>query len=174
MATKTTSQATSRQAGLWGRVLSDPCLKDLPFKVETNQYGQIVLSPHKPRHSFLQTKISDLLRDHLQEDGYRAVEFAVETPKGVKVPDVAWLSSERHAQIPEDAEASPVMPEICVEVLSAGNTEAEMDEKRKLYFEGGAEEVWTVAEDGTVTFHDSSGVLPASKRATSFPDRVEK
>ena len=174
MATKTTSQTTSQQAVLWSRVLSDPRLKDLPFKVETNQYGQIVLSPHTPRHSFLQARISDLLRDHLQEAGYRAVEFAVETPKGVKVPDVVWISRERNRQIPEDVEASPVMPEICIEILSAGNTDAEISEKRSLYFEGGAVEVWTVDEDGTIAFYSPSGALPSSKCVASFPDRVEK
>ena len=63
--------------------------------METNQYGQIVLSPHKPRHSFLQAKISGL-RDYLQEAGYRAVGFAVETPESIKVPGVVWISRERN------------------------------------------------------------------------------
>ena len=66
------------------------------------------------------------------------------------------------------------MPEICIEILSAGNTDAEMKGKRSLYFEGGAVEVWTVDEDGTVAFYDPSGALPSSKRAASFPNRVEK
>ena len=33
-------------------------------------------------------------------------------------------------------------PEICIEVLSLSNSPAEMNEKRDLYFEAGAHEVW--------------------------------
>jgi hypothetical protein len=75
-------------ATLWHRVLHDPQLRDLPYKIETNEHGQIVLSPHKPQHGIRQSKVSDLLRDHATQVGTRAVEFAVETTKGVKVPDV--------------------------------------------------------------------------------------
>lgn len=53
-------------------------------------------------------RLGELLRDHLDRPGRRAVEFAVDTAKGIKVPDVVWLSNERWAQIPDDAEASPV------------------------------------------------------------------
>ncbi len=118
---------TTEVASLWRRVLRDPYLRDLPYKVETNQHGQIVLSPHKPRHSLQQGRIIDLLRDHFKQPGARAVAFAVETTRGVKVPDVVWISQERLAQIPEDAESSSVVPELCIEVLSEGNTPAEID-----------------------------------------------
>ncbi len=165
-------ETTAEVARLWRRVLRDPHLRNLPYKVETNQHGQIVLSPRKPRHSFAQTRISDLLRDHLTQPGARAVEFAVETTKGVKVPDVVWISEERLAGIPDDAESSPVMPELCVEVLSEDNTVAEIDEKRRLYFESGALEVWICATNGTMTFYDPSGEIPASTLAPSFPASV--
>jgi len=52
--------------------------------------------------------------------------------KGVKVPDVVWLFETRWAQIPDDAEASPVTPELRVEVRSESNTDAELVEKRAL------------------------------------------
>ena len=81
MATKT--------ASLWHRALHDPQLQDLPHKIETNERGQLVLSPHKPPHRYAQTRISDLLRDYFDRPGRRVVELAVHTPKGIKVPDVA-------------------------------------------------------------------------------------
>ena len=137
----------------WQRVLEDPHLRDLPYKVETTETGQIILSPHKPEHSFAQTRITDLMRDHATEPGERAVEFAVETRKGVKVPDVVWISQERLDALPDDVEASPFAPEICVEVLSSANTDAQMEEKRRLYFEHGAREVWLCDEDGEMTFY---------------------
>ena len=156
----------------WHRVLHDERLQDLPYRVETNEHGQIILSPHKPRHSFTQIRITDLLREHLDRPGGRAVEFAVATAKGVKVPDVVWISDERAQQIPEDAEASPVMPELVIEVLSATNTEPEMKEKRALYVAEGAQEVWFVGEDGAVRFFDADGSLETSRLAPSFPGKV--
>ncbi len=163
---------STNTSSAWHRVLNDPQLRDLPYKVETNEHGQIVLSPHKPQHGIWQTRIGDLLRDHAPQ-GVRAVEFAVSTTKGVKVPDVVWVSDERFRQISEEAEASPVMPEIVVEVLSEGNTEAEIAEKRRLYLAEGADEVWTCAPDGTMTFYDASGPHDTSELVPSFPTQVD-
>ena len=101
------------------------------------------------------------------------MEFAVTTRKGVKVPDVVWIAAERLADIPDDAEASPVMPEIVVEVLSEGNTEAEIAEKRRLYLDEGAQEVWTCAPDGTVAFYDADGPIEASALVPSFPATID-
>lgn len=163
----------SESADLWERVCRDPSLQDLPYKVETNQYGQIVLSPHSNVHSILQTAVTDLLRDHLDRPGRRAVQFAVDTPRGVKAPDVVWISEARLATKPSDSASSPVMPELCIEVLSASNTEAEIDEKCRLYLDGGADEVWTVQETGAVTFYDRDGAIPASRLVPSFPSTID-
>lgn len=157
----------------WHRVLNDPQLRELPYKVETNEHGQIVLRPHKLQHGLLQSRITDLLRDHLQADGARAVEFAVETRKGVKVPDVVWISEDRLARIPDDAEASPVVPDLVVEVLSESNTESEIAEKRRLYFDEGAWEVWTCGPDGTLSFYDADGARDGSALVPSFPSTVD-
>ena len=48
---------------------------------------------------------------------------------------------------------STLAPEICVEVMSPTNTEEEMQEKRRLYREIGAEEVWVVGEKGRIRFY---------------------
>jgi Uma2 family endonuclease len=157
----------------WHRALHDERLQDLPYRVETNEHGQIILSLHKPRHSFTQTRLVLLPDRHLAgRVGSPVVEFAVATAKGVKVPDVVWISDERTQQIPEDAEASPIMPELVVEVLSATNTDAEVAEKRALYVAEGAREVWLIGEDGTVRFFDAEGPMDASGLAPSFPGEV--
>ncbi len=163
---------STKTSSAWHRVLNDPQLRDLPYKVETNEHGQIVLSPHKPYHGLRQGSIVRLFDQHT-DSGAVAVEFAVSTAKGVKVPDVVWVSDDRFHQVPEEAEASPVMPEIVVEVLSEGNTEAEIAEKRRLYLDEGAEEVWTCAPDGTMTFYDASGPHDASTLVPSFPAQVD-
>ncbi|PEN08882.1 hypothetical protein CRI93_03810 [Longimonas halophila] len=164
----------TQPATAWHRALRDPHLQQLPYKVETNAHNQILLSPHPPWHSTMQVRISDMLRDRLGERGLRAVEFPVETPQGVKVPDVVWLSDERASQLSPDAEASPVMPNLVVEVLSASNTEAEMAEKCVLYFESGATEVWTCAPEGTMTFHTApEEQAEASTLVPAFPAVVK-
>ena len=54
-------------------------------------------------------------------------------------------------------------PEICVEVVSPSNSEEEMVEKRRLYFEKGAKEVWIVSEAGTVSIYECSGPVQKSR-----------
>lgn len=157
----------------WSRALRDPSLRDLPYKIETNEYGQLVMSPRKPKHSHAQSRIDVLLSKLVPRTGRGVVEFAIETSMGVKLPDVGWISEERWSGIPDDAEASSVAPEICVEVLSKSNTRAEIDEKRSLYFERGALEVWTCAVNGDMRFYDPSGPLPASRLAPDFPDHID-
>lgn len=161
---------------LWSRALTDPSLRDLPYKIETNEHGQLVLSPHKPRQSFRKGRVVGLLRELAPAAGLPAGEvtagLAVETSGGIKVPDVVWISNERLASLPEDAEASPVMPEIVVEVLSGSNTRAEMEEKRRLYFEAGAREVWMCDPEGRLDFYSAAGELPASELMPSFPTVV--
>jgi Uma2 family endonuclease len=56
-----------------------------------------------------------------------------------------------------------------VEVLSPGNTDAEIREKVALYFDAGAREVWTCAESGAVTFI-RTGETTASPSSHLFPD----
>jgi hypothetical protein len=47
----------------WKEIVADPNLHGLPYKVETNQRGQIVLSPHRFDHSYAQGDIIELLFD---------------------------------------------------------------------------------------------------------------
>lgn len=166
------TQTKDRRGLSWTEICEDPLLQDLPYKVETNQYGQIVLSPHSRLRSRLQIFVSDRLRDHLDR-GERFVELAIETAKGTKVADVAWMSADRYASIPESAEPTPQAPEICVEIRSSSNMDEEMAEKRALYFDAGAEEVWTCAEDGAVTFYDETGEIESSRRVPSFTHQID-
>ena len=130
----------------WVEVTADPSLRDLPYKVETNAQGQIILSPHKNRHSDLQTAVFHLLQQHAP-DGHISVEYALATSRGVKAPDVVWMSVGRREEMRETGDPSTLAPEICVEITSASNTEDEMQEKRALYREIGAEEAWVVEEE---------------------------
>jgi Uma2 family endonuclease len=91
-------------------------------------------------------------------------ETAISTTDGVKVTDAARLSPGRTQEL----DAGPCLlhaPEICIEVLSPSNGQLEMAEKRALYFEAGAAEVWLCGLDGSMTFH----LRPTWSRATNQP-----
>ncbi len=155
----------------WQQVCEHPDLRDLPFKVELNERGQIIMSPVKVVHSICQGEIEYLLRT-LVKTGKAMPECAISTRKGTKVADVAWASPQRLEHIRYETECS-VAPEICVEVLSDSNTDEGIAEKRQLYFENGAHEVWTCTQDGDMSFHNSSGKLESSVLVPGFPKKRE-
>ena len=66
-------------------------------------------------------------------------------PKLVRIPDVAFASWARFpgGKVPEEA-VPHVVPDLAVEVLSASNTEAEMQRKRAEYFAAGVRLLWIV------------------------------
>jgi len=155
----------------WHAITDDPTLQDLPYKIETNNRGQLILSPHKNRHSDLQTRLFLLLQKHAPA-GHISVEYALATPEGVKVPDVVWMSPGRRAEMRDTGDPSTLAPELCVEILSASNTDDELREKRALYREIGAEEVWIVDPDGRIRFFAETE-RDASALAPSCPTRVD-
>jgi Uma2 family endonuclease len=154
----------------WAEVVAHPSLKDLPFKIELNEYGQVVMNPVKINHSFYQSKLSNMLSD-MRQDGVTLVECAVWTRKGTKCADVAWASYEIFEQIQGKIEAE-IAPEVCIEVVSISNTAREMRQKRRLYFEQGAKEVWICDEYGNVKFYDETGEIEKSKMFPDFPEKV--
>ena len=154
----------------WREVVVHPSLVDLPFKIETNRFGQVVMSPATSWHGSFQGVIQDLIRIHIA-GGNVAQECPVQTSDGVKVADVAWLSAAfLKAHLSEDVFLSA--PEICIEIVSPSNTALEMKAKRLLYLEAGAAEVWMCDLKGNVRFYDSSGERETSSLAAGFPDLV--
>lgn len=152
----------------WDEICADPNLRDLPFKIETNGRGQIIMSPARSRHGEYQYAIGRLLERELPH-GKIVMECAVQTRAGVRVPDVAWTSPARRQPV-----IYSLAPEICVEVLSSFNDDEEMAEKRALYFAAGAVECWVCAEDGAMAFYHAAGPLAAgSVFCPGFPARVE-
>ena len=156
----------------WEEVCENRQLQDLPFKIELNKWGQIVMSPVKIKHSFYQGRIQRLLAS-LLKTGEVMPECAIDTSDGVKVADVVWCSAERFDRIQEEVSAS-IAPEICIEVKSSGNTLDEMEFKKRLYFESQAIEVWICNEQGQITFYNEQSELAQSLLVPNFPDRIER
>lgn len=165
----TTTRAREHQKR-WQELVKDPLLRELPYKVETNHRGQIVLSPHKNRHARRQKLIEKRL-DTLLQSGEAFQEWAIATAGGTKQADVIWASERRLTKMEETGDPTTLAPEICVEVMSESNDWEEMEEKMGLYREAGAEEVWVLEQDGTVRFF-AEDELEHSELVPDFPRSV--
>ncbi len=155
----------------WEAVCTDPNLKDLPYKIELNARGQIIMSPAKLYHGRFQNEIGYFLKT-LATHGKVVTECAIKTTDSTKVADVAWFSEERWTQVKEEFEAS-IAPEICIEIESSGNTQKELESKKHLYFEAGAKEFWLCDEEGRLRFWDFQRELDCSCLVPQFPKKVE-
>jgi len=145
----------------WAELCADSRWDDFPAKVELNGYGVIEMSPASNRHGMRQMAIGLALSQQLPT-GTVIAECSVLTNDGIRVPDVAWASAEfmtRHG----DATPFPQAPEICIEVRSPSNTDAEMAHKTDLFLQAGAVEVWIVGESGGMQVFDADGDKPASR-----------
>lgn len=154
----------------WQQICENPNFKDLPYKIELSERGQILMSPARLAHGAYQSEIVKKMAEFLSY-GKIVTECAIRTVKGTKVADVAWFGSERWEEVKNEYD-SPVSPEICVEILSPANTGTEMKIKKKLYFSHGAEEVWICDENGAVTFHTPKGKIGKSRLVPEFPKRI--
>ena len=157
----------------WKDICENPALKDLPYKIETNRFDQIIMSPAFSWHGGYQVEIATLLKK-LLPGGRVIVECAIETTDGTKVPDVIWISTVRHAPM-KRAYSFNVAPEICVEVMSNSNSREEMRDKMKLFFATGALEVWFCDEQGDLVFfaRDVDNALSGSIMCPEFPKHIE-
>ncbi len=156
----------------WEDICANKQLQDLPFKIELNKWGQIIMSPAKVKHSFFQGIIVDLLNNFIKT-GFAFPECAIETSDNTKVADVVWVSDERLAIIENETSAS-IAPEICIEIISASNTIEEMKLKQNLYLEAKAKEVWLCDEKGNIRFYNQEGELDKSLLVPQFPQKIQR
>jgi Uma2 family endonuclease len=166
--------ATAFHLKRWRQVCADPNLQRLPDRIETNRYGHIVIMPppgfsHTTRRSAIFAHLLTAMPPGA------SVEVAVLTKDGIKGIDVGWISEGR-VKRGLKADVLTIAPEICVEVVSPGNTRQEMENKRELYFEAGAEEVWFCDQKGSLHFFlkdNEETAAKASALCPSMPKRVK-
>lgn len=72
----------------WSEVIDNPLLTDLPFKIELNKFGKLLMSPASNNHGRLQYLLGSRLEKEKQS-GTVIMECSIETSEGVKVADVA-------------------------------------------------------------------------------------
>jgi len=156
----------------WEEICEDKVLATLPYRIESDRWGNIVMSPPpRSRHGEYQSEISGILREQLSE-GRTLTECPILTEEGVKAADVAWVSHERRASRLNDP-VYLIAPEICVEVMSPSNSFEELQERRRLFFEKGAVEFWLCGLGGEMSFFDAGGSIKRSTLCPAFPLKVE-
>lgn len=152
----------------WASAIADPYWKGIEGRFESNAFGQIIMSPPPPfSHSDLAYRIAEKVKRHL--GGHATTECPILTIDGVKVADAVWFTDDRYQSVRKQA-AVEIAPEICVEVLSPSNTEAEMRHKRELYFDQGAVECWTLHQDGTMRFYTANDRENPQTKSTLCPE----
>ena len=154
----------------WQEVCEDPTLKDLPYKIELNRFGQILMSPASNQHGHYQSVIGAVLRE-LMPGGKIVTECSIATEDGVRVADVSWLSDDIFAEHGWMTPL-PVAPEICVEVFSPSNSQEEIDLKIGLYTGAGAKEVWLCDSLGNLDFRAGKRKMEQSELVPNFPSRL--
>jgi Uma2 family endonuclease len=155
----------------WQQICDDPLLQNLPYKIELNQWGQIVMSPARVKHGFFQNRIGSLLESLLTE-GEVITECAIQTRDNVKVADVAWASDERADIILDEVSASIAL-EICIEILSESNPIEGIEFKQNLYFDAGAQEVWVCDRLGNMSFYNPEKQLEYSELVPGFQNEIK-
>lgn len=153
-------------AAKWHELMENPFFRDIPYKVELNKFGQILMSPASNWHGILQNRVAREI-EYEKQNGIVIIECSILTSEGVRVADIAWASDEFIAQF-DDMTPYPKAPEICIEVKSPANTQGEMEEKIRLYLEKGAMEVWIVDKSGKISFHSHTGKIKKSNLVKNF------
>jgi len=105
----------------------------------------------------------------LTGNGRPMTECPVSTSDGVKAADGAWCSDEVWDSL-EGKFCFVRCPEIMVEIIFQSNTKLEIRDKKALYFEAGAQEVWLCSQEGNMSFFSApEQSLPVSELVPEFP-----
>ena len=159
----------------WEKILADPELASLNHRIETDRHGNIIMSPPPGNpHSFKQSHLF-LTICKLLPNGRGQVEVPISTSDGIRAADVTWTSEARFSEI-YDPRAYLAAPDLCIEVVSPANSTREMAEKKALYFDAGAQEVWLCQPDGSMEFFEAAKPdqkLRQSQICPDFPNRIE-
>ncbi len=150
----------------WAAVINNPFLQNLPFKIELNKWGQVLMTPASNSHGRHQFNVGDRIKTGKKGHGQVIMECSIQTSQGVKVADVAWASEEF---IKENGFVTPysMAPEICVEIISPSNSKGEIEEKIELYLAKGAHEVWIVNDKGKTRYYTYKGEISKSSEVST-------
>ncbi len=158
------------QSAEWLNICGNSFFNDFPYKIQTDKWGNLLMSPASNEHGIYQAKIISLI-SKLTDKGVIISECSVQSSEGIKVADVAW-ASEKFIQRNKGKNPFYEAPEICIEILSPSNSAEEMEEKKELYFARGAKEFWICDAEGNIKIFKNKGVIKKSKIIRDFPNKI--
>lgn len=141
----------------WHELGADP---GSPDYYELNEYGELILSP-RPTNDHQGVAMAVGVALNVQLGPESRIDISVMTDRGVRVPDVVWMRPERWAAMKRETPLSAA-PDVCVEVLSTGNTRQEIRMKTGAYLRAGAREVIVVGLKGEVECYGPEGPRASS------------
>lgn len=120
--------------------------EQLPDPVRLRQelrHGEVFeMAPPKMDHAGVQRQLRRLLESAARRPGIVEKEVGfVAGNRNFRIADVAFISKTRWDAAKDYLEGAP---ELVIEVLSASNTVAEINDKEQICFENGCEEFWSV------------------------------
>ncbi|HPE60773.1 MAG TPA: Uma2 family endonuclease [Thiolinea sp.] len=154
----------------WSDIINDPTLQNLPFKIELNRFGKLLMSPASNRHGIAQSELAYQLRLK-HPHGKVITECSIQTPEGTKVADVAW-ASDAFIDTWGTVTPFPRAPELCIEIVSPSNSREEMRLKKDLYLETGAQEVWVVYLDSHIDVFTADGLMENTERSAGIREAL--
>ncbi|MDE0087117.1 MAG: Uma2 family endonuclease [Candidatus Poribacteria bacterium] len=119
--------------------------------------GELIpMPPTSVEHGYISVNLSSLLHLYVRENQLGRVlsETGFRVGERVLIPDIAFVSTDR---LPADqSKASPVPPDLAVEVVSPSDTLRRVEEKVYAYLEAGTQLVWLLSPTfKTVTVYRS-------------------
>jgi Uma2 family endonuclease len=147
----------------WNELAADP---ESPDYFELNEFGELIVTP-KPTvgHQRVASAVARILTARL--GGEAVTDVSVLTDRGVRAPDVVWMTTERWDECKGQSPLQ-VVPDVCVEVLSPSNTREEIAMKVGAYLRGGAPEAIVVGLKGEVEFFGPEGKRESSALGISL------
>jgi Uma2 family endonuclease len=111
----------------------------------------LVMTRPNSRHGAAQINVGSILRDFVRRNKLGRVfsesGFILgRNPEILRGPDVAFVRSERLAEIPEDGWGE-LGPDLVIEIVSPSDTARQMDRKVRQYLAAGTRAVWLVYPD---------------------------
>ena len=107
--------------------------------------GELIpMAPTSVEHGYISVNLSSLLHLYVRENQLGRVlsETGFRVGERVLIPDIAFVSTDR---LPADqSKASPVPPDLAVEVISPTDSSYRVEEKAFIYLEAGTQLVWVL------------------------------
>jgi len=135
--------------------------------------GILVEKPMGTYESIVAVMLAHLIHDYLEDHPLGIVLGADGAlwilPRKMRIPDLSFIRWDRfpNQELPNQR-VYEVAPDLAVEVLSEGNTEAELDQKLNEYFEAGVQVVWYIdpASHSARAFTSPSEMVPVGEDGT--------